>query len=436
MFKKLFLLLGLMVLATAANAQLQTGCQQPNVVATCLAITTSGNTSIIPNFFGGMNTSFEETITGAPATVSITIQGCAPGGTCDAAMDTYTTVANAIRAVTPTTKVYSYFKVTATWTGGTNPTVLVTPMLTTARGGGGGASGTITSSAGAANAYYAGAGTTISPDTNIVDNGSGTMTFGAGVQLTAAGITSATTNGGFTIGGNGTGLVVFPNGTATNPAWNHTQNATNTGWFSGGANAECFSNVGTAKSCFNNSGNEVGSGACYIFSQSNSATGTGSAQLCATGTVTTQYMTTSTPVVDLGKCVVNALAISNTQTTVCSFTLPNASTTETVDCYLKQIVSTSTTLALGYQFAQAPTNPSFTGQIWTTNTNTMTDSTNTTGSTTANTIVTDSAPGATGTFKVELHANYTSSATSGTLVIFATAGAVSDITMTGSCEIH
>jgi len=66
---------------------------------------------------------FEEIIAGTPATVSIVVQGCMRGGTCEI-LDTYTTVANADRSPS-LTKVYDYFAVTPSWTGGTSPSVTV-----------------------------------------------------------------------------------------------------------------------------------------------------------------------------------------------------------------------------------------------------------------------------------------------------------------------
>jgi hypothetical protein len=110
-------------------------------------ISTSGNTVQIINSIGGLSVSFEELIAGSPSTVSVAVQGCMKGGTCEA-LDSYTTVANAVRAPA-IAKVYDYFLVTASWTGGTNPTVSVNATVTTAvnhsGGGGGGGSGTVTS---------------------------------------------------------------------------------------------------------------------------------------------------------------------------------------------------------------------------------------------------------------------------------------------------
>lgn len=133
LFLALFLLFGL-----SLSAQVTNSCNgQP-----CALITSSGGTLVIPNVFGGMNAAFEELLAGSPASSSIAIQGCMRGGTCDTAMDTNATnAAAAIRSVVPTSKPYSYFLVTATWSGGTNVSVGINPVITTARAGSGGGSG-------------------------------------------------------------------------------------------------------------------------------------------------------------------------------------------------------------------------------------------------------------------------------------------------------
>jgi hypothetical protein len=85
------------------------------------SITVSGSAGAItvsnPNNYTAA--SFEEIpITGSPASASITVQGCNRGGTCDSAADTNTGLTAAIRGIS-FTKVYDYFKITATWSGGT-----------------------------------------------------------------------------------------------------------------------------------------------------------------------------------------------------------------------------------------------------------------------------------------------------------------------------
>lgn len=107
-----------------------------------VTISTSGGTAKILNPYGGLVGAFEEVINGSPSTVSITIQGCMKGATCDTAADTNTSTSNSIRNVN-FTKAYNYFLVTASWTGGTSPSVTVNYSVTTAvlnTGGGGGGS--------------------------------------------------------------------------------------------------------------------------------------------------------------------------------------------------------------------------------------------------------------------------------------------------------
>ena len=99
----------------------------------------SSGASIVILSNGGMSTSFEYLIQGSPATVSIVLQGCGQLGTCET-LDTYSTVANSIRNPS-LSKPYAYFKVTATWTGGTTASVKVSTTITTSRNGGGSGSG-------------------------------------------------------------------------------------------------------------------------------------------------------------------------------------------------------------------------------------------------------------------------------------------------------
>lgn len=337
-----------------------------------------------------------------------------------------------------------------------------------------GGSGTINNATAAANAYYAAAGTTISPDTSIVDNGTGTMTFGTvggntgnitfngttsgsvslttpvtggalnlngglnftGASGTATTIGTTTSNANLLISPNGTGLVTFNTGTATNPAFNFAAHASNTGIYASGPAAFAFTITGGAKLQILASGPILADTASYGFSQTASATGTLGANLSVVGSGTTEYLNSSTPIIDGGKCQVNALSISNSATTICTFTLPNAATATRIDCSFAYAESSTTTLALDYQFAQAPTNVSMSAEIKTSNTNAATEATITTAGTTANTILTGGTPGATGTFLANVFGTFTSAAATGTLIIHGTAGAASAITISGGCFVH
>jgi hypothetical protein len=103
-----------------------------------VSITTTGDTKKITNLYGGLIGTFEEVPTGTVSAVSITIQGCMKNGTCDTAADTYTGTTAAVRSVN-FTKAYTYYLITATWTG--SGTWTVNYSVTTAQNGnsGGGA---------------------------------------------------------------------------------------------------------------------------------------------------------------------------------------------------------------------------------------------------------------------------------------------------------
>lgn len=117
---------------------------QLRVAVPGVPVTVSGTPVQINNNAGAMVISFEEVIAGSPATVSIPIVGCMQGHTCDT-LETNTSTSNSIRNPA-ITKVYDYFQITPSWTGGTNVSVTVNVTLTTAqsRSGGGGTWGSIT----------------------------------------------------------------------------------------------------------------------------------------------------------------------------------------------------------------------------------------------------------------------------------------------------
>lgn len=97
------------------------GCWGQSVANT---INTSGGTATVTNINGFTAATFEELPSGSPATVSVTVQGCMRGQTCDAAADTNTSTSAALRPVS-FSKVYDYFLVTASWTGGTSAAIAV-----------------------------------------------------------------------------------------------------------------------------------------------------------------------------------------------------------------------------------------------------------------------------------------------------------------------
>lgn len=127
---KYFVAVALLLFSVALAAQ--TGdcyLQTARMCTDSQTISTSGNTITITNN-GGMVPTFEEIVGGTPATVSVVVQGCNKGNTCET-IDTNTTVGASIRAPV-VTKAYTTYKITATWTGGTSPSVVINTQITSA----------------------------------------------------------------------------------------------------------------------------------------------------------------------------------------------------------------------------------------------------------------------------------------------------------------
>lgn len=148
--KKLMLALTLLAFGCSAVAQEQTtqdkGGKTVQRASKTITISGSGGGVTFANDIAGMTTSFEEIIAGAPTSSSIVVSGCKAGNNCNT-LDTYTGNVTAIRGVALDTA-YDYFKVVATWAGGTNVSVTLNWTLTTARNGNGGSGGAVTSVAG------------------------------------------------------------------------------------------------------------------------------------------------------------------------------------------------------------------------------------------------------------------------------------------------
>jgi hypothetical protein len=112
---------------------------QPTATGSCSIIASAGTCPNIVNTTGTTQVSFEEIPVGTGFSgVSVTVQGCMRGGTCDTAANTNTSTSAIIEGVS-FTKVYNYFLVTATYTGGTSFTI--NWQLSASGGGGGGGSG-------------------------------------------------------------------------------------------------------------------------------------------------------------------------------------------------------------------------------------------------------------------------------------------------------
>ncbi len=86
-------------------------------------ISTSGTSIFLPNAIGTIVNNFGVNTTGSPASFTVTVYGCmADNTTCSASLGTTSTNATIVTTTVP----YDTYKVTATWTGGTSPTVKIT----------------------------------------------------------------------------------------------------------------------------------------------------------------------------------------------------------------------------------------------------------------------------------------------------------------------
>lgn len=136
-------------------------------------------------------------------------------------------------------------------------------------------------------------------------------------------------------------------------------------------------------------------------------------------------------------CRISTAVTLTTTTTICSWTLPASAKTWSYRCDgMYQTTTSAITLLLGTQFAQAPTNSTHSGVIWSAaSTQTYAQVTNT--GTTATTTVTGVAPSSGTATPWEAHGTFTGSATSGTFVIYGTASTSSDAQINGgsSCEL-
>jgi len=286
----------------------------------------------------------------------------------------------------------------------------------------GGGSGTVSSCGGAGNSYYSGAGTTVVCDTNIADSGTGNLTFSAAAPQLITG-----TNINLTLALGGTGTVIFNNGTATNPAFNHTQNASNTGWFSSSASIECWANVGGIGSCFSNSGNQVSGNRMLAFTSTTAANGAidlglspiaTSAAVLAVGNGTVADESALLRSGNACRVTADITLTVNTNVTVCTWTLPAVAKAWAWQCEIPWTLSAGSgtnTLAVIANASQTPTGATNgTAEVKTSNTNAAQEGTAAISASGATTLVT-----ATPLTPV---ATVFQSSTSGTLLASATAG--------------
>lgn len=90
-----------------------------------LFISESGGQAILNNdLLSNSSIEFDYAITGAPATMTIAVEGEINGSV--AVLDTYGGTANAVRTISLNSVTYNGFRVIASWTGGFNVGVSIT----------------------------------------------------------------------------------------------------------------------------------------------------------------------------------------------------------------------------------------------------------------------------------------------------------------------
>lgn len=184
-------------LLPAASAQDDNSCDNGK---TCLSrsytFTSSGVTVKMPNLVGGLTASFEEVLSGSPASVSIVIKGCKKAGTCDTLETNTSTAAGQIRTPAIST-LYDYFTITPTWTGGTSVSIVLNATVSTSVGptGAVGAAGTQSSLSTSLSAVATtGAGTAVPIVPDASGNYPGKITWQYKFGATTTQPTSHTTN--------------------------------------------------------------------------------------------------------------------------------------------------------------------------------------------------------------------------------------------------
>ena len=341
---------------------------------------------------------------------------------------------------------------TTTNTGGVGGAFLLTPGAGTAGAatGAGGAAGTLTVGAAVGGAGGATSGT----------GGAGSdflVTTGTGGAATAGSTTGRGGNTTFTLGsagGTGTagapGIFSIAGGSVAAANTSALLNLTETWNTTGVVDAAIFANVTNTAS---GSGSKlldlqastvsqiaVASQAANSFALGPNIILGGTAPEITTGG-TTPYLNMNTLLNVADACKITSLIIMNSTTTICSWTLPAAAKTWAYQCQgTWESASVAVTLLLGTQFANAPTVSNHNAIIWSTNAGTQTSAgpiTNT--GTTAVTTLTSAAAAATATgYPWQASGSFTGSATSGTFIIYGTAGTSGDaqINAGSTCTLY
>lgn len=172
----------------------------------------SGADLTFQDALGTQSNSWEILIAGAPATMSIVVQGCMRGNTCT----TLTTNTSTTSSTITTSGLYNYYKFTPTWSGGTNPTVTVNRTGTAAKNfgpGGGTVAGIAFPSTGTVAPTPAGANSCPGNPSGWVQNAAGIYETQFGVDPTQTSTSDSTFPGGLAF----CRSVVFNAGAGPNP---------------------------------------------------------------------------------------------------------------------------------------------------------------------------------------------------------------------------
>lgn len=238
-----------------------------------------------------------------------------------------------------------------------------------------------------------------------------------------------------------TTLLTLPVGTTTAPSEQATGSASNTG-FVLTTGVGCWLAAGSLTSCGTSNGQIVGDAGDIGFSQSNQGNGSVGAIFTVAGSSTTEYLKSSTPLIQSGQCKITNAGISLTaaQTTICQWTLPNSS--QTLSWLCQGTYSTTTTaigLTLGIAFSASPTNAVGNAIIYTglAGTSTAGSSSNVSSTTPTNMLVGGSIASATSNVPWLSSGTMTSGASSGTFTIYGTPSTNSDVTIGAStCTLY
>lgn len=265
--KKVILLI---LLCSPLAAQTTLTLASGGIALSCNAVTAS--TSINPGLAGGCtsfalltsgfslpsNYTWQIITTGSPASVTVNFMG-----SLDNVIWTQLDTASSAATRTVSALAYRFLGcVPATLTGGSSPTVTCQVSVS-----GSPATGSVSTAAAAGNAYYSAAGSIITADTNIVDDGLGDLAFGAATPT----LSTTAANASLIVAPNGTGGLVIPNGAAATPGLALASSRT-TGLFQLASNVLGISANGAGDIAFT-SGAKIGSGGIFAISAAVAPTG-------------------------------------------------------------------------------------------------------------------------------------------------------------------